>query len=55
LPAEARYLLIQPEREEETEKSDRWLPRRPQPIFSIKDYRNRKVILLEIRERPESG
>ena len=55
LPAEARYLLIQPAREEETEKSDRWLPRRPQPIFSFKDHRNREVILLEIRQRPESG
>ncbi|MEY2481165.1 MAG: hypothetical protein QOI04_2092 [Verrucomicrobiota bacterium] len=54
LPTDARYLLVQPQREIEAEQSIHWLPRRPVLIFSIKDYRNRKVILLEIREPSKS-
>jgi hypothetical protein len=48
LPADARYLLIQAEREPELMESERWLPRRPEPIGRVTDYRNRTVILARV-------
>ncbi|MGI8890430.1 MAG: ArnT family glycosyltransferase [Chthoniobacterales bacterium] len=54
LPPNARYLLVQPEREKAVAESKLWLPRQAQPIRKIKDYRGRKVILLEVREKDPS-
>ena len=51
LPADARYLLVQAEREPELLESQRWLPRRPEPIERITDYRNHTVILARVGDR----
>jgi 4-amino-4-deoxy-L-arabinose transferase-like glycosyltransferase len=48
LPATAHFILVQPENEKAAEQSPRWLPRRPQTIEQIKDYRGRRVILLRV-------
>ena len=48
VPATARYLLIQPEKEREVTESDRWLPRRPHAIQRVTDYRKKTVILARI-------
>ncbi|MFZ1220952.1 MAG: glycosyltransferase family 39 protein [Chthoniobacterales bacterium] len=48
VPATARYLLLQPEREREVLESQRWLPLRAQAIERITDYRNHTVILAKI-------
>ncbi|MEY2529103.1 MAG: hypothetical protein QOJ05_1193 [Verrucomicrobiota bacterium] len=50
VPATARYLLLQPEREREVLESQRWLPLRAQAIERITDYRNHTVILAKIGE-----
>jgi hypothetical protein len=50
LPADARYLLIQAEREHELMETARWLPRRPEAIERITDYRNHTVILARVGE-----
>jgi hypothetical protein len=50
VPATARYLLIQPEREREVMASDRWLPERARAIQRVTDYRNKTVILARVRE-----
>jgi 4-amino-4-deoxy-L-arabinose transferase-like glycosyltransferase len=50
LPADARYLLVQAEREPELLESQRWLPRRPEPIERVTDYRNHTVILARVGE-----
>ena len=51
VPTSARYLLIQPGRERELWESERWLPRRPQALERITDYRNRTVILGRVGEQ----
>jgi 4-amino-4-deoxy-L-arabinose transferase-like glycosyltransferase len=48
VPASARYLLIQPEREREVMESQRWSPFHAQPIERIIDYRNRTIILARV-------
>ena len=50
LPADARYLLVRAERGRELMESERWLPRRPEPIERITDYRNQTVILARVGE-----
>jgi 4-amino-4-deoxy-L-arabinose transferase-like glycosyltransferase len=50
VPASARYLLVQPEREREVTESQRWLPLRVQPIARITDYRKRTIILARVGE-----
>jgi hypothetical protein len=50
LPGDARYLLVRAEGERELMGSERWLPRRPQPIERITDYRNHTVILARVGE-----
>jgi 4-amino-4-deoxy-L-arabinose transferase-like glycosyltransferase len=50
LPADARYVLVRAEGERELMESQRWLPRRPQPIQRITDYRNHTVILARVGE-----
>jgi 4-amino-4-deoxy-L-arabinose transferase-like glycosyltransferase len=50
IPASARYLLLQPEREREVMESQRWFPRHAQPIERIPDYRNHTIILARVGE-----
>jgi 4-amino-4-deoxy-L-arabinose transferase-like glycosyltransferase len=50
LPADARYFLVRAERGRELMESERWLPRRPEPIERITDYRNHTVILARVGE-----
>ncbi|HMJ05742.1 MAG TPA: glycosyltransferase family 39 protein [Chthoniobacterales bacterium] len=48
VPADAKYLLVQPAQEGEATASRQWNPRWARPILRLKDYRNKEVILLEI-------
>jgi 4-amino-4-deoxy-L-arabinose transferase-like glycosyltransferase len=48
VPATARYLLIQPEREREVMESQRWLPLHAEPIERITDYRKHTIILARV-------
>lgn len=50
VPASARYLLIQPEREREVMESQRWLPRHAQAIERVTDYRKRTIVLARVGE-----
>jgi 4-amino-4-deoxy-L-arabinose transferase-like glycosyltransferase len=48
IPRNARYLLLQPEREREVIESERWSPNRAQPIERITDYRNHTIVLVRM-------
>jgi len=48
VPASARYLLLQPEREREVMESQRWSPLHARPIERITDYRKRTIILARV-------
>lgn len=48
LPAAARYVLVQGEREPEISGSERWLPLRARPLTRLTDYRNHTVILMRV-------
>jgi 4-amino-4-deoxy-L-arabinose transferase-like glycosyltransferase len=48
VPLNARYVLLQPERERELTESPRWLPKRPEAIERITDYRNHTIVLARI-------
>ena len=48
LPANARYLLVQPENENAAEQSQRWSPLHARPILREKDYRGKSMILLQV-------
>jgi 4-amino-4-deoxy-L-arabinose transferase-like glycosyltransferase len=50
VPANARYLLVQPAREREVLESGRWSPLRAQPITRVTDYRKQTVVLLRVGE-----
>jgi len=50
VPATARYLLLQPEREREVMESERWSPLHARPIERITDYRKRTIILARVGE-----
>lgn len=52
LPRAAHFILVQPENEKAAEQSPLWLPQRPRPIEQIKDYRGRRVILLQVSGNP---
>jgi len=51
VPASARYLLLQPEREREVMESQRWSPLHARPIERITDYRKRTVILARVGDQ----
>lgn len=51
VPLNARYLLVQPEREGELLASERWLPERPVLIERIPDYRKHTIVLVRIGDR----
>ena len=48
VPAEARFLLVRPEREQEVIESNRWAPRQPHRIMRSSDYRKESILLLKI-------
>ena len=48
VPLNARYLLVQPEKEQQVIASERWAPLHARPIFTVIDYRKRTVILLKV-------
>ena len=50
VPLNARYVLVQPERERELMASPRWSPLRAQEIDRITDYRKHTVVLARIGE-----
>jgi hypothetical protein len=50
VPASARYLLLQPEREREVMQSQHWSPLHARPIERITDYRKRTIILARVGE-----
>jgi 4-amino-4-deoxy-L-arabinose transferase-like glycosyltransferase len=50
VPASARYLLLQPEREREVMESEHWSPLHARPIERITDYRNHTIILARVGE-----
>ena len=52
LPRAAHFVLVQPKDEKAAERSEIWRPERPRPILQIKDYRGRRVILLEVDGAP---
>jgi hypothetical protein len=43
---------VQPKDEKEAEQSARWFPDRARPIDKIKDYRGKRIILLEVTGTP---
>ncbi len=49
VPANARYLLVQPDDEAEALRSEQWLPKRAEAILRLKDYRKKELTVLEIR------
>jgi 4-amino-4-deoxy-L-arabinose transferase-like glycosyltransferase len=53
VPRGARYVLIQPEMEQQVLGSERWAPSRARSIFNTTDYRNHTVILMLIEKRPD--
>ena len=49
-PRNARYLLVQPEKELQVTTSERWAPLHARPILTVSDYRKRTVTLLRVGE-----
>jgi 4-amino-4-deoxy-L-arabinose transferase-like glycosyltransferase len=49
LPTRARFVLVQPKDEKAAEESPRWQPQQLRPILRIKDYRGKRVSLLEAK------
>jgi hypothetical protein len=50
LPANARYVLVQPTKERQITSSSQWQPRLARPVLRLMDYRKKEVILLEVGE-----
>ncbi|MGH8094708.1 MAG: ArnT family glycosyltransferase [Chthoniobacterales bacterium] len=48
LPPDAHFILLQPKDEKEAEGSSRWLPEHARAIEQIKDYRGRRMALLQV-------
>ena len=48
VPADAHYLLVRPEREQEVLDSNRWAPRQPHLIMRATDYRKESIFLVKI-------
>jgi 4-amino-4-deoxy-L-arabinose transferase-like glycosyltransferase len=48
VPLSGRYLLVQPEKEQQLVTSEHWAPLHARPILRVTDYRKRTVILLKI-------
>jgi hypothetical protein len=50
VPSAARYLLVQPDKEQQVIASQHWAPRHARPIFNVTDYRKRTVVLLKVED-----
>ena len=50
VPLNARYLLVQTDRQREVMESERWLPLRALPVLTVTDYRKRSVILAKVTQ-----
>lgn len=48
IPASARFVLVQREKEAQALNSAQWIPRKARALLRLKDYRNKEVTLLEI-------
>jgi 4-amino-4-deoxy-L-arabinose transferase-like glycosyltransferase len=48
LPADARYFLVQSDREAEATTTPRWTPRRAHLRARVRDYRKRELLLFEV-------
>lgn len=48
VPADAHFVLVQPQNRTSLAKSDKWSPHRAQPLLSIRDYRGRETTLYRI-------
>jgi hypothetical protein len=48
VPLDARFLLVQPGKEQQVIATEHWAPLHARPIFTVTDYRKRTVILLKI-------
>ncbi len=48
VPADANYLLVRPEREQEVLESNHWSPRQPRRLMRSTDYRKESILLLKI-------
>ncbi len=48
VPATARYLLVQPETENQAITSRQWQPLQAQPVLRLRDYRDKEVSLLKV-------
>jgi hypothetical protein len=48
VPLNGRYLLVQPDKEQQVIESERWAPLHARPIFTVTDYRKRTVIVLKV-------
>ena len=48
LPAEARYFLVQADKEAEAKTTPRWAPRRAHLRARVRDYRKRELLLFEV-------
>ena len=48
VPLNARYLLVQPGKDQQVIASERWAPLHARSIFTVTDYRKRTVILLKV-------
>ncbi|MFN2508591.1 MAG: ArnT family glycosyltransferase [Chthoniobacterales bacterium] len=49
VPAAANYLLVQPGKLQSAVNSAQWQPRKAQPILRLTDYRQKEVIVLQIK------
>ena len=47
---DARFLLVQPEREAEALASTQWSPRSARRLLRLTDYRRKELILLAIEQ-----
>jgi hypothetical protein len=48
LPADARYFLVQGDKEAEATTTPRWAPRRAHLRARVRDYRKRELLLFEV-------
>ncbi len=48
LPADARYFLVQGDKEAEATTTPRWAPRRARLRARVRDYRKRELLLYEV-------
>lgn len=51
LPPETKFFLVQPENEDEAERTTHWAPAHTQLVLRMKDYRNHEVILFSVQSR----